>query len=198
MVDDQTFEAVPEALPELEAGQYRVRIADLSIDLTKRGWIREEAGYLPPVQIGEVVESRNEEFPVGAAFMGMLGWREYATWGRDIVARQVPPGVPLPHMMSVFGTTGVTADFGMFAVAGPNPGETVVVSGAASATGSMAARIAKIRGRQVIGIAGTEKKADGSPTSSASTARSTTTPRTGARDLTGGARTASTSSSTSR
>ena len=102
MVDDQTFEAVPEALPELEAGQYRVRIADLSIDLTKRGWIREEAGYLPPVQIGEVVESRNEEFPVGAAVMGMLGWREYATWGRDIVACQVPPGVPLPHMMSVF------------------------------------------------------------------------------------------------
>ena len=72
MVDDQTFEAVPEALPELEAGQYRVRIADLSIDLTKRGWIREEAGYLPPVHIGEVVESRNEEFPVEGRIHGRV------------------------------------------------------------------------------------------------------------------------------
>jgi hypothetical protein len=167
MVNDQTFELVEERLPELEAGQYRVRVAYLSIDPTNRVWIREEASYLPPVQIGEVmrggaigevVETRNDAFPVGAAVMGMLGWQEYVTGGDDIVARQVPPGVPLPHMLSVFGTTGVTAYFGMLDVARPTPGETVVVSGAAGATGSIAAQIAKIQGCRVIGIAGTEEK----------------------------------------
>jgi NADPH-dependent curcumin reductase CurA len=167
MVDDQTFELVEESLPDLEAGEYRVRVAYLSIDPTNRVWIREEPSYLPPVQIGEVmrggaigevVESRNPEFPVGAPVMGMLGWQEYATCGHDVLARQVPPGVPLPHMMSVFGTTGVTAYFGMLDVARPAAGETVVVSGAAGATGSIAAQIAKIQGCRVIGIAGTVDK----------------------------------------
>ena len=167
MVDDDTFELVEEPLRALEPGEYLVRTVYLSIDPTNRVWIREEPSYLPPVAIGEVmrggtigevVESRNDAFPVGIAVLGMLGWQDYAIGGGDVLARPVPPGVPLQQMMSVFGTTGVTAYFGMLDVAKPQPGETVVVSGAAGATGSVAGQIAKIQGARVIGIAGTPDK----------------------------------------
>ena len=105
-----------------------------------------------------VVESRNDEFPVGTPVLGLLGWQEWATCGADVVARAVPPGVPLPHLLSVYGTTGVTAYFGIVDVAKPQPGDTVVVSGAAGATGSVAGQIAAIQGARVIGIAGTPEK----------------------------------------
>jgi hypothetical protein len=108
--------------------------------------------------VGEVVESRHEGFPVGSAAMGLLGWQEYAVCGRDTVANLVPPGVALPSMLSVFGATGITAYFGMLDVAAPMPGDTVVVSGAAGATGSIAGQIATIQGGRVIGIAGTDEK----------------------------------------
>ena len=167
MVDDDTFEVVEEPLAELAPGEYLVKIAYLSIDPTNRVWIREEPSYLPPVGIGEVmrggavgqvVESRNDEFPVGAPVMGMLGWQEYARCGGDVVARVLPEGVPLAHMLSVYGTTGITAYFGMLDVAKPQAGDTVVVSGAAGATGSVAGQIAKIQGARVVGIAGTPEK----------------------------------------
>jgi NADPH-dependent curcumin reductase CurA len=167
LVDDGTFEVVEEPLAELGPGEYRVRIAYLSIDPTNRGWIREEPSYLPPVGIGEVmrggavgevVESRNDDFPVGAPVLGMLGWQEYARCGGDVGARVVPGGVPLPHLLSVYGTTGITAYFGMLDVARPKPGDTVVVSGAAGATGSVAGQIARIQGARVVGIAGTPEK----------------------------------------
>ena len=92
LVDDATFEVVEEPLADLAPGEYRVRIAYLSIDPTNRVWIREEPSYLPPVQlgevmrggaVGEVVESRNDDYPVGAPVLGMLGWQEYATCGPD-------------------------------------------------------------------------------------------------------------------
>jgi NADPH-dependent curcumin reductase CurA len=167
LVDEETFEVVEEPLAELGPGEYLVRIAYLSIDPTNRVWIREEPSYLPPVGIGEVmrggavgevVESRNDDFPVGAPVLGMLGWQEYARCGGDVVARVVPDGVPLPHLLSVYGTTGVTAYFGMLDVAQPKAGDAVVVSGAAGATGSVAGQIAKIQGARVVGIAGTPEK----------------------------------------
>jgi NADPH-dependent curcumin reductase len=108
--------------------------------------------------VGTVAESRNDEFPVGTHVLGMLGWQEWAVGGGDVLARAVPPDVPLPHMLSVFGTTGITAYFGMLEVGRPAAGDTVVVSGAAGATGSIAGQIAKIEGARVIGIAGTEEK----------------------------------------
>jgi len=167
MVDDSTFELVEEPLPELADGEYLVRNVYLSIDPTQRVWIREEESYLPPVgigevmragAIGEVVESRNDAFPVGTVATGLLGWQEYAVGGPDTAANAVPPGLPMRQMMGVLGATGITAYFGMLEVGRPQAGETVLVSGAAGATGSVAAQIAKIQGCRVVGIAGTDDK----------------------------------------
>lgn len=167
LVDDETFELHEEPLPDLDDGQYRVRVAYLSLDPTNRIWIRDEASYMPPVglgevmrgsAIGEVVESRHDDYPVGTLVAGLLGWQEYATCGAGVPARAVPAGVPLPHLLSIYGGTGVTAYFGMLDVGQPVAGDTVVVSGAAGATGSVAGQIARIQGARVIGIAGTDEK----------------------------------------
>ncbi len=167
MVDGSTFELVEEAIPELEAGEYLVRHVFLSIDPTQRVWIREEPSYLPPVEIGEVmrsgaigevVESRADDVPVGSVVTGLLGWQEHSVCGPDATANVVPAGLPMRQMMGVLGATGITAYFGMLDVGQPAAGETVVVSGAAGATGSVAAQIAKIQGCRVIGIAGGAEK----------------------------------------
>ena len=169
MIDEQTFELVEEPFRELADGEYRVRVAYLSVDPTQRIWIREQESYLPPVGIGEVmrsgatgevVESRNAAYPVGSIVTGLLGWQEYAHCGGSdgLGGNVLPPGLPLRQMMGVFGATGVTAYFGMTEIGKPRAGETVVVSGAAGATGSVAAQIAKIEGARVIGIAGSEEK----------------------------------------
>ena len=167
MIDDGTFELVEEPVPELADGECVVRNVYLSIDPTQRVWIRDEASYLPPVQIGEVmrsgaigevVESRRDDMPVGSLVTGMLAWEELSTCGPATLAQVVPPGLPLRQMMGVLGTTGITAYFGMLEVARPEAGDTVVVSGAAGATGSVAAQIAKLQGCRVIGIAGGDEK----------------------------------------
>jgi NADPH-dependent curcumin reductase len=167
MVDDHTFELVEEPIPGLAAGDIVVRNIYLSIDPTQRVWIRAEASYLPAVEIGdvmrsagigEVVASARDDIPVGTYVLGMLGWQEYAHCGEDALVNVIPPGLPLRQMMGVFGATGITAYFGMLDVAQVAEGDTVVVSGAAGATGSVAAQIAKLKGARVIGIAGGPEK----------------------------------------
>jgi NADPH-dependent curcumin reductase CurA len=169
MIDDSTFELVEVPILELADGEYLVRNVYLSVDPTQRIWIREEESYLPPVEIGavmragaigEVVESRNDAFPVGTMVTGLLGWQEYAQCGGPdgMGGNALPPGLPIRQMMGVLGATGVTAYFGMLEIGRPRAGETVVVSGAAGATGSVAAQIAKIQGCRVVGIAGSEEK----------------------------------------
>jgi len=171
MVDDSTFELVEEPLPELADGEYLVRNVYLSVDPTQRVWIREVESYLPPVgigevmragAIGEVVESRNPAFPVGTIATGLLGWQEFARCGGSdgMGGNVIPSGMPMRQMMGVLGATGITAYFGMLEVGRPQAGETVVVSGAAGATGSVAAQIAKIQGCRVVGIAGSDDKCD--------------------------------------
>jgi NADPH-dependent curcumin reductase CurA len=169
MIDDSTFELAEEPRPELAAGEYLVRNVYLSVDPTQRVWIREEESYLPPVEIGavmrsgaigEVVDSRNDAFPVGAVVTGLLGWQEFAHCGGadGLGGSVIPPGLPLRQMMGVLGATGITAYFGLLEIGRPQAGETVVVSGAAGATGSIAAQIAKLQGSRVIGIAGSDEK----------------------------------------
>ena len=108
--------------------------------------------------VGSVVESRDPEFRVGDAVEGMLGWQEYAVaQGREL--RKIDPDVaPISTALGVLGMPGLTAYFGLLDICDPQPGETVVVSGAAGAVGMIVGQIAKIRGCRVVGVAGSDAK----------------------------------------
>jgi hypothetical protein len=148
-------------------GEMLVRNLYLAFEPAMRGWMEDRPGYIPPVAIGEVmrgmtvgqvIESKLPGFEVGAFVSGMLGWQEYATVGRGAMVSKVPPGATLTQPLSVLGVTGLTAYFGLLDLGKPQAGETVVVSGAAGATGSVAGQIAKIHGCRVVGIAGGAEK----------------------------------------
>lgn len=150
--------------PSPGPGEVLVKVEYLSIDPTIRMWMAMDT-YLPAIEIGApirsaglgtVIESAHPDIPVGTRLFGTPGWQEYALMGsRDQV---VPEGVDPMAALSVFGITGLTAYFGLLEIGRPEEGETVVVSGAAGATGSVVGQIAKIRGCKVVGIAGSDEK----------------------------------------
>jgi NADPH-dependent curcumin reductase CurA len=107
--------------------------------------------------VAQVVASNDPDFAVGSLVQGMLGWQEYAVTGKGRVT-PIPDGTPPTWPLGVLGITGLTAYFGLLDIGKPASGETVVVSGAAGATGSVAAQIARIHGCRVIGIAGGSEK----------------------------------------
>jgi NADPH-dependent curcumin reductase CurA len=168
MVGPENFEYAEEPVGELAEGEYLVHNHYLAFEPAMRGWMEDRPSYIPPVQIGEVmrgattgevVESKNPDFPVGCHVQGLLGWQEYAIGGRGMAqAQRLPEGTPLTWPLGVLGITGLTAYFGLLDIGRPEPGETVLVSGAAGATGSVAAQIAKIKGCRVVGIAGGPEK----------------------------------------
>jgi hypothetical protein len=168
MVGDEHFRWVEEPAPELTADrQVLVRTLYLSCDPTQRGWMARDT-YLPAVAIGEVmrsfgvgrvVESRHPGYAEGQLVQGLLGWQDYALLDGDSARLSVvPEGVPIPIAMSVLGITGLTAYFGLLEIGRPEAGETVVVSGAAGATGSVVGQIARLKGCRVVGIAGGPEK----------------------------------------
>ncbi len=165
MVQESDFELVTTPIPEPADGQLLIRNRMLAFEPAMRGWIDDKPNYLPPVPIGgvmrgtsvgEVVESKLEGFAPGDLVTGMLGWQEYAI--ADGAVRPIPSGVDPALAISTLGLTGVTAYYGLLEIGQPAAGETVVVSGAAGATGSVVGQIAKLKGCRVIGIAGGEEK----------------------------------------
>jgi NADPH-dependent curcumin reductase CurA len=110
--------------------------------------------------VGKVIESRHPKFQPGQLLQGLFGWQDYAVVKPGALAAMspLPPGAPIETAMSALGLTGITAYFGLLDVGRPKPGETVVISGAAGATGSAAGQIAKIKGCRAIGIAGGAEK----------------------------------------
>ena len=168
LVSVEDFRLVEAPAPEPADGEALVRNLYLSIDPTQRGWMAGDT-YLPAVKIGEVMrsfavgevaESRHPALKPGQLVQGLFGWQDWAVArpGTPSSPTPVPSGVPLETAMSALGLTGITAYFGLLDVGRPKPGETVVVSGAAGATGSVAAQVAKISGCRVIGIAGGPEK----------------------------------------
>ena len=168
-VDENTTRLEEADAPEPGEGEALLRNRYLSIDPTIRTWMDDREGYLPPIGIGEVVRSggvaevvrsNSERFAPGDLVFGMTGWQDYALADDGANYAQVlPEGVDPAAALSVFGTTGMTAYFGLLEVGRMEEGDTVVISGAAGATGSTVGQIARIKGAsRVVGIAGSEEK----------------------------------------
>ncbi|GLZ59897.1 MULTISPECIES: NADP-dependent oxidoreductase [Micromonospora] len=167
---EDTFRLVETDVPTPGPGQIVVRNQFMSVDPYMRGRMNDVKSYVPPfaldapldgAAIGEVVASEAADIAVGATVQHGLGWREYALLDATAV-RQVDPGVaPVSAYLSVLGMTGLTAYAGLLEVAAMKPGETVFVSAAAGAVGSLVGQIAKLKGAgRVIGSAGSPAKVE--------------------------------------
>jgi NADPH-dependent curcumin reductase len=168
-VQDTDFELREGPIPAPGEGQVLLRTLYFSFDPTQRGWLNDVPSYMPPVRIGEpmraggvaqVLESKHPKYRAGDIVSGTLSWQDYiVTDGGGLTGlSRVPPGIPLTWPLGVLGITGLTAYFGMLDIGRPREGETVVVSGAAGATGSVAGQIARLQGARVIGSAGGPEK----------------------------------------
>ena len=165
MLREASWQLRETPVPELAPGEALVETLYLSCDPTQRGWMEDRPSYMPPVGLGEVmravsvgrvVESRSPSLVPGDLVEGMAGWQQYSVVaaGGPFGAAKVPTGTDPQQLMIVLGLTGLTAYFGLLDLGTPKAGETVVVSGAAGATGSIAGQIARVMGCKVIGIAG--------------------------------------------
>lgn len=159
----EDFAVTTEEVPAPGPGRFVVRMMMISLDPAMRGWFDDRPSYLPPIGIGdviradavgEVVASENERYPVGTVVKGTFGVQESAlSDGRDVT--RVDPVLGTPSMyLGVLGATGMTAYFGLFEHARPRAGDTVLVSAAAGAVGSIVGQLAVISGCRVVGVAG--------------------------------------------
>ncbi len=166
---DLVYRAEP--VPELKSGEYLVEVIYLSLDPTNRIWMSDIEQYMPPVElgaimrggvVGRVVESQNPDVKVGEIRAGLGGFAKYIVASAASPMSQVPliPGVPLAQIFGNLFLTGPTAYFGLLEIGQPKAGETLVVSAAAGAVGSVVCQIGKIKGCRVIGIAGSKEKCD--------------------------------------
>jgi len=168
---ESDFECDETVVPEIHDGQFLIRNLYLSIDAGFRQWMNEGAGdgYMEAMALGEpvvglvlgeVVASRHPDHEVGSLVMGRTRWEEWSIAdGTEYLAPITSvPGVALSHHLGALGPTGLTAYFGLRDVGKPKPGETVVVSTAAGAVGTIASQIAKLEGCRVVGLASSEDK----------------------------------------
>ena len=165
-IEDGDFKLVQTDIGEPGDGQVLLKTRWLGFDPAQKGWMENIADYVAPMAIGdvmrgsgiaEVVASNGGRFAVGDLVFGTTGWTEYmVTDAKELT--KVETSLPPTAAMSVLGTTGVTAWCGLFKVGKPVAGDTVVVSGAAGATGSIVGQLAKIAGCRAIGIAGGAEK----------------------------------------
>ena len=169
-VSADNFELIEENLPDIKQGEILVKVNYLSVDPYMRNRMNNVESYVSPFEldsaitgdgIGEVAETKSDRFTTGDLVVGILPWQEYAVIDPKKLEKIYPDEtVSSKAYLSVLGLTGLTAYFGLLDIGDPKPGETVVISAAAGAVGSIAGQIARIKGCKVIGIAGGEKKCD--------------------------------------
>jgi len=166
-VDNFRLETVE--VPELKDGEVLVRNEYLTVDPYMRSLMNEGKSYMPPVElnatmaggtVGEVVASRHPEFAVGDKVVGYLGWAEMGVADGSTLRKVDTSEVPLQAYLGVVGMPGMTAWYGLNQIMVPKPGETVVVSAASGAVGSVVGQLAKLKGCRVVGIAGGKEKCD--------------------------------------
>ncbi len=176
--DDFEIREVP--IPKPGEGEFLVRNLYLSLDPANRLWAAPMQTYVEPVQLGtvmrgftisKVIESQHPDFKAGDIVQGMDGWQDYAisngvnhndegkidTWNLRNIQQA---GLPLTTGLSVLGTTGLTAHYGLLHLGQPKSGDTILVSGAAGAVGSIVGQIAKIKGCRAVGTAGSDEKCE--------------------------------------
>ena len=167
MLTASNWTIVEEPKPIAAEGQFVVQVDYLSIDPAMRTWLNAGRSYVPPVEIGEVmralgvghvVESRHPGFAVGDDVSGIFGVQRYAVSDGTEVNKVDTALAPAPVYLSALGISGLTAYFGLLDVGRPEPGQTVLVSGAAGSVGSIVGQIARIKGCRAVGIAGGEDK----------------------------------------
>ncbi|TDL25875.1 alcohol dehydrogenase [Rickenella mellea] len=170
-IDDKTFrkETIPYDLKPSTPDSVVVQVDWLSLDPAMRGWLNDTRSYLPPVQIGEIMRAEGlgtvievgsgSKFKVGDVVKGTFGWTEYAVMkDKTLTKIEAPTHVESLDFLGVLGASGMTAYFGLLDVGKIQPGETLVVSGAAGAVGSVVCQIGKIKGAKVVAIAGSAEK----------------------------------------
>ena len=167
MVKRDDFELADEAVPEPGEGEFRVKVDFISLDPAMRGWVAEGRSYVKPVGLGETmrayavgtVEASNHSgYQVGDAAVGLFGVQQYAISDGKGVVKADPSLAPLEAWVGGLGMPGVTAYFGLLEVGEAKEGDTVVVSAASGAVGSIVGQIAKIKGCRAVGIAGGPEK----------------------------------------
>ncbi|MCW8873086.1 MAG: NADP-dependent oxidoreductase [Xanthomonadales bacterium] len=165
--DNWSIETVPAEQPV--EGEFLAEVLYISLDPAMRGWVKDAKSYLPPVGIDEVmraggvarvIESRNPAFAVGDHVVGTTGVQSHWLSNGKGARKVDPAAAPLPKYLGVLGMPGMTAYFGILDIGAIQEGETVLVSGAAGAVGSLVGQIAKLKGCRVVGIAGGKEKCD--------------------------------------
>lgn len=163
----EVWQLTHDPLRSVEDGEVAVAIDTISIDPGMSGWITDKRSYMPPVKpggvmrafgVGEVTESKSDRFDVGDWVTGFTGVQTHGAYRAEHLRRIDISLAPPNKYLSGLGMTGYTGFFGMSDLGRPNEGETVVVSAASGAVGSIAAQVAKAAGARVIGIAGGPKK----------------------------------------
>lgn len=168
--DNFEYRETPLSDAPLEPGDVLVRNRTFSLIPAQRTWMNVDSEYFPPIAVGaavsapatgEVVQSANPAFPVGTRVVGLTRWEDYSLIKADrLTISRLPADIELLDALSVFGGNALTAYLGLLKIGEPTPGETVVVSGAAGSTGSIAVQIARLVGCTAIGIAGGPAKCE--------------------------------------